>query len=180
MGIVNPVSEQESFLRIPRARTGALIGEGGKTKAQLEKELDCKIKVDAEGDVEIKCKDPLALLKARGIVQAIGRGFSAENAELLLADEYLLDVINLQEILGKSERAMARYKARLIGTEGKARKSIEDATETKIAIYGKTVSIIGTHVGVKGARRAISMILSGAPHSAVFIELARMKRREQM
>lgn len=176
MGIVDPASEQSAFIQIPKARVGALIGEAGRTKAQLEKELVCHITADEEGGVEIKCADPLVLLKAKSMVQAIGRGFSVESAMLLLDDAYILDIINLQEEVGKSERALIRYRSRLIGTEGKARKKIEQATETQIAIQGKTVAIIGRAASVQAAKRAISMILGGATHGAVFNMLTRMKK----
>lgn len=168
--------DTETFLRIPKIRVGALIGKNGKTKAQLEKELDCTLKIDKEGGVEIKCKDALAVLKSRNIVTAIGRGFSPENALLLLDDAYLIHIINLQDILGKNERTMERFKARIIGTQGKIRERIEEATDTKIAIFGKTVSIIGKRDDIQVARQAIGMILEGAMHQTVFTILAKKSK----
>ena len=167
----------ETFLRIPKARVGVLIGTSGKTKEQLEKEIDCKLEIDREGDAEISSDDPLALIKAKNIVTAIGRGFSPENALMLLDESYLLDVINLQDVLGKSEKALARYKSRIIGTEGKSKKKIEETTDTTIAVYGKTVSIIGQRTGMQNAKHAISMILQGATHNAVFIALGRRSKK---
>ena len=53
---------------------------------------------------------------------------------------------------------------------------IEEVTETKITIYGRTVSIIGMNPGLDYARRAVEMLITGAPHSAVYTRLERMRR----
>ena len=68
-------------------------------------------------------------------------------------------------------------KGRIIGAEGKSRRTIEELTETNVSVYGKTVSIIGLAEGVDMARRAIETLLSGSPHANVYKWLEK-KRRE--
>lgn len=161
-------------LLIPKARVGALVGEAGRTKRRIEDELDCRIKVDEEGGVEIRCRDPLLLLRAKLVIQAIGRGFSTEDALLLVDESFMLEVINIEEEVGK--KGLERMRGRLIGREGSTRKKIEETTDTKLAIYGKTVSIIGKRKDIIAARRAIDSILGGATHGAAY---AMMERREK-
>ena len=89
-------------LKIPKERVAVLIGKKGSTKKSLEEQTQTIISVDSKtGLVEIKSKkkgNDFQLLKSVSVVKAIGRGFSPEHAWHLLDDEFLLDVINLQEI----------------------------------------------------------------------------------
>ena len=71
-----------------------------------------------------------------------------------------------------------RLKGRVIGEQGKARRTIENLTETDISVYGKTVSIIGEIEHVSVAKRAILSLLSGSPHSRVYSWLE--KKRKEM
>ena len=71
---------------------------------------------------------------------------------------------------------MKRVAGRIIGENGRTRRVIEQVTETKITIYGRTVSIIGMNPGLDYARRAVEMLITGAPHGAVYTRLERMRR----
>jgi len=63
---------------------------------------------------------------------------------------------------------MKIIKSRLIGTEGKTRKMIENCSGCSVSVYGKTVSIIGRYNQISMAREAINMILRGSKHSNVY------------
>jgi rRNA processing protein Krr1/Pno1 len=52
-------------------------------------------------------------------------------------------IIDLRLIFGRSESDIKRIKGRIIGTEGKTRKLIEELTEADVVVYGHTVGIIG-------------------------------------
>jgi len=158
----------EAFLRIPRVRVGVLVGRNGKTKAEIQRDIGCKIEIDAEGAVDIRAADPLALMKAKNIVSAIGRGFSPDSARMLEDESYLLDTISIADVVGGEARTLKRYRARLIGRRGEFREKLEEMTGTKIAIFGKTVSIIGRKEEIFAARRAIEAILAGASHGSAF------------
>lgn len=162
------------FLRIPKMRIGILIGKDGKTKKEIEKLLSCKLTISVDGDIKISSKDPLNLLKCKNIVKAIGRGFGSEDAFNLLDDDYILEIINLPDEIGKSKKNIKRYKARVIGSEGFVKNHIEELTNTHISIYGKTVSIIGKGNKVRLAVEAVHMILDGRKHSTVFRYLERV------
>ncbi len=175
--------EHSLFVKIPHERIGVLVGPGGNIKKEIEKRLSVKLQVDSHtGDVLIKLNpnvdDPSVLFRAKDVVIAIGRGFSPERAFRLLDDEdSMLEVIDLREISGRSPSDLKRLKGRLIGKEGKARRLIEELTDTFISIYGHTVSIIGRIEKVEVAREAIRMLIKGSQHSTVYKFLHR-KRRE--
>lgn len=165
-------------VKIPRERVAVLIGKEGKTKGKIERLTGVKISVDSgSGEVEIEGKEAGAMnfYSTVNIVRAVGRGFSPENAMLLLDEGMLLDVIKVSDIAGGSERAMAVKKGRVIGRQGAARERIEQATDCKIAVQGKTIGIIGSNEGVEVARKAVEMLLQGAEHKKIFRFLERRK-----
>ncbi|MEM3745037.1 MAG: KH domain-containing protein [Candidatus Bathyarchaeia archaeon] len=174
---------KQLFVKIPRERIGVLIGQNGTTKDYIQKKLPVNLDIDSEtGDVTITLRDdaedPSLLFRAKDIVLAIGRGFPPEKAfKLLEGEDYMLDIIDLREILGKSESELRRVRGRIIGKEGKAREMIEELSGALISVYGHTVAIIGDIEQVNVAREAINMLINGSQHSTVYRFLQR-KRQE--
>jgi len=176
------MSGTSTFLKIPRERIGVLISPKGRVKQQIEKTFGVKLNVDSEtGGVTIlldeNAEDPSVLFRAKELVWAIGRGFSPERAFRLFDEDAILQIIDLRDIVGRSESAMKRLKGRVIGRQGKTRRIIEELTETDITVYGHTIGIIGTPEKVQIARNAIMMLLQGSQHNTVYRFLHR-KRRE--
>ena len=164
-------------LRIPKDRVAVLIGKDGKVKKEIEVETKTNIKVDSkEGDVFISGEDALGLYSCREVVRAIGRGFNPDIARLLLKSDYCFELIDLKEYAGKSKDTLLRIKGRIIGSEGKTRKLIEELTESYVCVYGKTVSIIGSPESAALAREAVEKLLRGSPHSGVYKFLEKKRR----
>jgi ribosomal RNA assembly protein len=170
--------------RIPRERIGAIIGKGGKIRELLEKECRVSMTVDSStGDVIIESDDRenvVGLTTAAQIVQAIGRGFSYDKAKALLDEQHLLDIIDLTDFAGKSESNLVRIKGRIIGAEGKARRIIEELTDTYISVYGHTVAIIGAADDIKAAHEAIEALAEGSQHKTVYNRLQKRRTRLKM
>ncbi|NLX50416.1 MAG: RNA-processing protein [Methanospirillum sp.] len=168
---------QQEF-KIGGTRIGVLIGKGGETKRAIEERTRSVITIDSEeGLVTIEGEDAVGALLAGSVVQAIGRGFSPENALILLEDEDL--VFEQLDLSGHADtpRQLDRIRGRIIGRDGRAREQIEHMTGTRLSIQGKTVAVIGLPEQVKDARAAIEMLLRGVPHESVFAYLDR-KRKE--
>lgn len=177
-----------TFIRIPLKRLGVLIGPEGKTKKNIEKKLLVELNIDSEtGGITValaeNARDPSCLFVARNTITAIGRGFSPEHAFRLINDEEaILEVIDLRRIFGKSLSDVRRVKGRIIGMNGKTRKTIEELTDTKIAVYGYTVSIIGNFEQTDAAKAAIQMLIRGSPHYIVnrFLQRKRGELKKRM
>ncbi len=171
------------FVKIPRDRIGVLIGPEGGAKQRLEERLQVMLEIDSQsGDVAISLskdvQDPSLLFKAKDYVLAVGRGFSPDRANKLLQDEEnMLTLIDLREIFGRSDSDIQRVKGRIIGTEGKTRKIIEEMSEALISVYGHTISIIGGVEQSEIAREAVNMFIKGSQHATVYKYLQR-KRQE--
>jgi ribosomal RNA assembly protein len=177
------VAKPNTFIKIPAERVGVIIGPEGVTKKNIEEKLSVELQIDSQtGDITItlmeEATDPSLLFKAKDVITALGRGFSPEHAFRLIRDEEaFLDVIDLRTVFGRSETDIKRVKGRIIGMNGKTRKIIEELTDTNVAVYGHTVSIIGNMEQTDAAREAIQMLVKGSMHATVYRFLHR-KRRE--
>lgn len=160
-------------LRIPKNRIAVLIGKKGEIKKRLEEETKTKIKVDSEeGEVFVEGKDPVKLLEIREVIRAIGRGFNPEVAQSLLKQDYSLEIIEIPQ----TKSHLERIKGRVIGSEGKTRRTIEDLTNCQISVFGKTIAIIGFAENVLFAKRAVDMLLQGSTHANVYKFLEKRRR----
>jgi len=177
------VSKQSGFVRIPKERVGVLVGPEGKVKSYVEERLNVELQIESdEGNVTIllaeKTTDPSLVFKAKDVVTAVGRGFAPEQAFRLIRDEEaIFDLIDLRIIFGRSESDIKRVKGRIIGMNGRTRRTIEELTSTEVVVYGHTVGIIGTFDQANAARGAIQMLIDGSQHHTVYRFLAN-KRRE--
>jgi len=169
------------FVKVPKERIAVVIGKHGEIKRYLEKETKTKITVDSKtGEIIIestpKTDDPLAVWKARDVILAIGRGFSPERAKRLLKDGQLIEIIDISQFTGRSKNSLRRVKGRIIGENGKTRKIIEETTGVSLSIYGRTVTLIGDYEWIRVAKKAIMMLIEGAPHGTVYKFLSKMRR----
>jgi len=163
------------YVKIPSERVNVLIGEGGKTKRDLQRHTKTKITLeDTTVTIEGESVDEWV---GKDVVKAIGRGFNPQKALTLLSEDNSLLVIDITDLVGGSERTLMRFKGRIIGRDGKTRKLIEQLTGCYLSVYGKTASLIGSYESVEVARDAILKILDGSPHSSVyrFLEKNRAK-----
>jgi len=166
-------------IRIPQERVAVLIGKDGETKKSIEEQTSCKLNITPDGEVNVSGNDGLVLYTTKEIVKAIGRGFNPKIALLLLKTDYVLEIIDLKDIAGKSKNDLERLKGRVIGKGGKSREELERMTDTYISVYGKTICIIGEQDQVFLSRQAVAKLLEGAMHTTVFKFLER-KKKEQL
>ena len=160
---------------IPQDRIGVLIGEGGETMRAIEDRAEVRLDIDSEsGSVAVESVgDPVTGMVAPDVVRAVGRGFAPDQALTLLDDDLrrfeLIDV----DAATRNKNDLQRQKGRLIGENGRTRELMEELTGAEVVIYGTTVGIIGSAEEVAAVRRAVEMILDGAPHGAVYAFLER-------
>jgi len=152
------------YLSIPEERM-KLLKNDRRWEQQLKRFSDVKVQLNE--DIEITDDDPIAVTKVKLVFQAFVRGFDFDTSLNLLDEEFTLEVVDISAY-AKSRNRLMTLKGRVIGREGKAKNIIEKKTETKIAIYGKTVSIVGRFQDVAKARDAIELILSGKKHGTAF------------
>jgi len=160
----------EEIIKIGYNRLPVVIGLNGETKKEICKRTKTNLDIDSHtGEIIITSDESFFEIHlAKNIITAIGRGFSPENAFKLLNDDFILEIIYLDDFVNDSRERHTQIKGRVIGREGKIKKMIESRLKCTLAIYGKTVSIIANQDNMKTIKLIIEKILSGARHSSVF------------
>jgi len=170
-------------IKAPYDRIGVLIGINGSTKSEIEKRGEVTIDIDSKAGTIIIESDSINALRAVDVVKAIARGFSPERAYRLFDDEMIiLDIIELSKSVS-TPKELKRILGRIIGKDGKTREIIESLTGSYISVYGKTISVIGYPEQTQIVRKAIEMLVEGAPHGTVYGFLEKKKqelKRAQM
>ena len=178
---------RQSLPRVPKDRIAVLIGAKGATGRDLEKAAGCKnIQIDSlSGEIEVTWPeagdyDPVKALKLPDVIKAVGRGMAPGRAIQLLQDDWFFEMVDLKEHVGKRSNQQRRIRARIIGSEGKIRKMIEQHTGTEISIYKSTVVLVGEGAGLISARQAIEMLASGSEHGTVIKYLEKERRKSRI
>jgi len=160
------------YIKIPMERIAVVIGHNGETRRDLENKSGVRLEIDSRlGEIAIddhNTEDPLQVLKLESIILAIGRGFSPEHAIKLFDDNTDLFIFDIHDYVSKKESHVRRLKSRIIGTEGKTKRVLEELTDSYISVYGHTVSIIADFISMDIAKRAIDKLLSGSKHATVY------------
>lgn len=161
------------YEKIPLERIGVLLADNGRVKKEIEEKTKTTITVNPEsGAVIIEPAFPhtsaLDLIKAQNIIKAIGHGFSPERAFRLLEDDQTLEIIDVRQYVGNKPNHVRRILGRIIGEDGKARRTLEELTNTFISVYEPYVAIIGDFETANIAKRSIEMLIEGRMHSTVY------------
>ncbi len=174
-------------MKIPLDRIPVVIGKDGVTKNEVMSKTGTLITVDTENSMvivepETPSVPPINVVKASDIVKAIGLGFTPEEALALLDDDNVLLVIDLKNLVGDNQSTLKRIKGRIIGEKGRARRTIEEMTGTKIIVGKYHVAIIGSYERAMAAKRAVEMLAEGRQHGTVYRRIDTLmrsiKRRE--
>lgn len=129
------------------------------------------VSIKMEGRKVIIEGDPIEIMLTKEVIIAFNRGFEEGYAELLFDPEYSLHVIDVSSYSSNKER-IKKLEGRVIGKGGSIKSKIEKMTNTKISVFGKTISIIGSYDEVDKARRIIDSILRGRSFSSAFHALS--------
>jgi ribosomal RNA assembly protein len=176
-------------VKVPMDRLPVIIGKEGTTKNEIMSKTGTLLTVDSENSMviiepEAPGVPPINVMKAADIVKAIGLGFTPEEAFSLLDEDNVLVVVDLKNLLGDNQNTLKRIKGRIIGEKGRARRTIEEMTGTKIVVGKYHVAIIGSYERAMAAKKAIEMLAEGRQHGTVYRHLdtvmRSIKRREAL
>jgi len=103
------------------------------------------------------------------IIRAIDFGFYIDDALLLVNEDFVLEFIEVKEHTRRKN--LKEVRARLIGTGGKARKTIEKLTGAEIVIHNNTVGVIVDSNHLDAVVQGIESLIQGAKHGNVFAYL---------
>ncbi|WP_054857993.1 KH domain-containing protein [Vulcanisaeta sp. JCM 16159] len=150
----------------------------------IEEEFGVKVIIDNDkGEVTIIPGSNTnfdQLMKAKNIIEAISYGFDYNDAQNLRSDDYTLEIIDLRDYVDKDKsNHISRIKARIIGEDGRAKRVLQELTDTNIAIGDKYIAILGLYENVKVAREAIEMLIRGRQHTTVYRWIQNWRRESR-
>lgn len=158
----------KQLVLVPADRVGVITSD---VREEMHKKLGVSVAV-TKNAIELD-GEGLELQIATNIMKAIGRGFSPVRAFRLFDENQTIELIDIGDL---SEARAATIRSRIIGTKGRMRERIEDASGAAVSVYGKTITIIGTWEQVTTAKTAVEMIINGAMHSSVEKFLLRARK----
>jgi len=147
-------------------------------KAVPKIESKMKIKISfGKGRVSLKGAELNEFLTEE-MIMAIDFGFHVEDALLLRDEDFVLEFIDIKEHTPRKN--LKDIRARLIGTNGKARKTIEKLTGAILVIHDNRVGVIVSSAHLDALIQAIESLIQGAKHGNVFsyLEKQNVARRK--
>ncbi|MBI5226278.1 hypothetical protein HY994_03495 [Candidatus Micrarchaeota archaeon] len=165
------------FIPLPQKTLNALqkndsrmlqdISTRGKVELKLEKD---GVEIEGDGGNE---------WVAEQVIKALGFGFLAKQAYKLFSDDYFLDVLSLHDAFRGNEKKIIRYKARVIGVHGTAKKKLQDLSGAYLSITSEQIAILGEFEDIKSAKEAVLRLLEGCEHNGVYAYLEKENHRKK-
>lgn len=145
-------------------------------RKKLEEELEVKItnkgkNVFVEGAAE---KEYIALK----VLEAINLGFIVDKALELKLDNMMLQTVNIKDITKRHD--LERVRARIVGTRGKTRTTLENLTGCFISLHDNKVGIIGNNQEIEEAVQAITSIIQGSKQGNVYARTEREMKKKRL
>ena len=149
-----------------------------KAVPKIEKKIKVRVSFGKPAEkIFIKGKE-LDEFVAEKIIEAVDFGFDVEDALLLKDDDFVLEFIDIKKHTPRKN--LKDIRARLIGTGGKAKNTIEELTGGVIVIHANQVGLIVDSEHLDSATQAIISLIQGAKHGNVFayLEKQNISRRK--
>ncbi len=144
-------------------------------KENLQERLDIKIfiegrKVTIEGDA-------FQEYESSRVFWAIALGFSVKSALKLLGEDFVFRKIPIRNFTRRKN--LKEVRARLIGTEGKTRRTVEQVSGCDIIVDDKYVGLIGPAEEIETASTSIVNLIKGSKQSNVYHYLEQSNTRKK-
>jgi len=105
------------------------------------------------------------------IVRAIDFGFDIDDAMLLLNEDFVLEFVSVK---GNTRRKNLKdVRSRIIGTDGRAKRTIEKLTGAEIVISDNKIGVIVDSAHLSATVQGVESLIGGSKHGNVFSFLER-------
>jgi len=135
-----------------------------KEKERLEKKLNVKIEIT--GKKVIIEGEPLDEYEAITILDAMRFGFSAGIALTLKDTDFVFKKISIRDYTRRKN--LEDVRARIIGTKGTTKRTIEEISGCKINLHKNEVGVIGPVEAVEEATTALTNLIRGSKQANIY------------
>ncbi len=112
------------------------------------------------------------------IIRAIDFGFDIDDALLLMSEEFVLEFVDVK---GNTRRKNLKdVRSRIIGTGGRAKRTIEKLTESCVVVKDNTIGVIVDADHLSATIQGIEGLIGGSKHGNVFGFLERQGAKVRM
>lgn len=103
------------------------------------------------------------------ILRAIDFGFDVEDALYLLDEDFVLEFVNIKNHTRR--RNLEEVRSRVIGTDGRAKRTIEELTGANMVVNENMVGLIVNSNHLESAVQGVVSLIQGSKHGNVFTYL---------
>ncbi len=146
------------------------ISELKKNKKELEKKLNIVITI--KGKTATIQGSPFNEYEASLILDAISLGFSAKKALQLADEQFIFRKLPVKNFTKRKN--LHEVRARIIGKQGKTKRTIEEISGCNIIIKDNTIGLIGPSESIETATTALTNLIRGSKQANVYRYLERM------
>lgn len=138
-----------------------------KNRKKLEELLNVKI---TNRGKEVKIEgEPEKEVTASQVLQALNYGIPYSEAITIKTEGKAFETINIKE--HAHQKNLERVRGRIIGSKGKALRTLSELTDSSIELQENTLAIVVAPENIQRITEAIIAIIKGAKHGAVYKEL---------
>ncbi|MBI2628729.1 hypothetical protein HYW74_01450 [Candidatus Pacearchaeota archaeon] len=146
-------------------------------KDELEKKLKVKITVKGQNtSITSAFDNEVDEYFAERVLLALDYPFLIEDALLLLNEDYLFEAIHIKDHTKRHDLKV--IKGRIIGTQGKTLRVLQDLSNAIIAVKDNDVAIIAESSDFENARQAVISLIKGSKQGNVYARLEKSHKRE--
>ena len=152
------------------------IGKIRKAKEMLEKKLNIKINITGK-KIEFS-GGAIEEYEAEKILRAIDFGFTIPKAMLIKEQELEFDIIHIKNYSRKQDLRPVR--ARIIGREGRTRKTLENISGSYLKINDGEVGAIGNIESIENVKTAITKLIRRTKQANTYRYLEKTNRIKKL
>lgn len=146
-----------------------------KEKELLEKKLGVKICIKGK---QITIEGPAVNeYEASIVMEALEFGFSARKSLVLLSDDMIFRRLHIRDFTRKKN--LKEVKARIIGKEGKTKRTIESIADCEVKVVGNEMGIICNSSEIEEVTTAVTNLIRGTKASNVYGFLEKMNKERK-
>lgn len=136
----------------------------------LESKLNVKLIV--KGRQVVIEGSPLEEYEAYQVLDAFDFGFELKDALLLKNESYIFRKLPIKDFTRRKN--LEEVRGRIIGTEGKTKRTMENVSGCAIVVHDNLVGLIGLAENIEEATTAITNLIRGTKQANVYRFLERM------
>ena len=145
-------------------------------KANLENKLNVKITLTGK-NVKIE-GTPYEEYEASIVFDAMSFGFTSKKAITLKESDTLFRKLNIKDFTRRKN--LYEVRSRIIGKEGKTKRTIEEISGCEIVIKDNSVGIIGSSESIELAVTALKNLIKGTKQANVYRFLERTNKTKNV